>query len=156
MPLLATEPGDLYRHEYSDYQSFGERLFPHQILASTDEERLLQLTITDLSVPAESARLPDAPEGINASPICSIPPDAVPSLVFPFDNQWQRQIPIWALLFGTFGTDGRWHDLQVLDELSHGAGKLALKRFSEVKIKRPCPDGTIQLNPYIEWGLLPL
>ena len=125
-------------YEFTNYSKIGAKTFPREIRVYDGKKLATQFSVTEIeqNPPIDASafvRPPDAKwRNWCANPEPAIP---LPIVVNHPPHDWH------ATLFGTIGTDGRWHDLYILESAGIKADASVLDELKGVRFKPATCDG---------------
>jgi hypothetical protein len=125
-------------YEFTNYTKVGAKTFPGEIKIYDGKKLATEFSLTEIepNPPVDSSafvRPPDAKwRNWCANPEPAIP---LPILVNHPPQEWH------VTLFGTIGTDGRWHDLHILESGGTKADASVLDELKDVRFKPATCDG---------------
>jgi TonB family protein len=136
---------------YSDYQPFGEKMFPSSIRCSADHELVLESTLTELTKVASPdaalfAPLANAKESVN----CQGTPNPPKPIYTPDPVPPRRENPPYPIVLGvSLSTDGTPTDMKIVRSYNPAFDKAAIEAVRAWRFKPANCDGQpmeVQIN----------
>jgi hypothetical protein len=125
-------------YKFANYFKIGTKTFPREIKVYDGKKLAVELSVTEIeqNPPFDSSAFVRPPDAKWRN-WCANPEPAIPLPIV--HNHPPHEWPV--TLFGTIGTDGRWHDLYILESGGNKADASVLDELKSARFKPATCDG---------------